>query len=405
MMISNLLLWLAIPLLASPWLGGDRRLGSAVGQLVIAALGLGAMWQGAGTLDPGDLRIIAAQSTKDAWFVGISAGLLLAGACVLPAVRNWRRIVPALPLCVGVLIAGFPHLFPMLVGFAFGGVPTLLGWSTAGGWRSQGVVDAPASGTTLRPDGGSVIVGAVTVLTAVIGPAIVAMVGVAALTWREAVRHRRSGGAGFPVLPAIAVVAIAAWLWISLTVAGSPFPSLRRLATDAPVSLAAGQVMALLAIAWAIAIAAPWPLDRWASVVVLLPVAAVAVHLAAVHVTPEGIAHWQPLLSTALVIAVLAAMIMGRWDGAAAAVMLLGATRPAAIGFVGAALISLVPGARILRLPAPVQAAGTGVALALVLVTMLHEQVLLSVLLALGLASLAIRRDAVVARVRTPIHL
>ena len=104
-------------------------------------------------------------------------------------------------------------------------------------------------------------------------------------------------------------------------------------------------LLALLAIGWAIAIAAPWPLDRFADVSVQLPVLGVVFYLA-MHATPDGMAHWQPLLSVIMVPAAIVAVVKGRWDAAAAALVLLGVTRPGPVTLGATVLLAVAPAAR-----------------------------------------------------------
>src|SRR4051812_37133462 len=92
--MSNLMAWLALPLFLAPVLFRRDRFGASAGQSIVAGLCLAALHQGAGTLDPGELRTIVAQSAHDAWFVGITAGALLSGAWLLPRWRNLRDAVP-----------------------------------------------------------------------------------------------------------------------------------------------------------------------------------------------------------------------------------------------------------------------------------------------------------------------
>ncbi len=405
--MSSLLLWLALPLLLTPWFAGEDRIGAATGRLVMAGLGLAALHQGAGTLDPGELRTIADQSLHDAWFVGITTGALIAGACLPPDIRNWRKGLPALPLLIALLVAGLPHLAPLAIGLCIGGIPTLLGRVTARTASSTSASpvtgDAePAAGNGLA----SLALASVTVAAALVGPAVLCMLALGALVWHEWSRRPNvASRPRVPVLPVTATLLLIGWTWLALTIAGSPLLSLCAIANDAPISPAAAQGLALLAIGWAIGIAAPWPLDGLTRATVQLPVVAIVLHLAGVPVAADGIAHWQPVVSTGLVVGALAAGASDRWDGAAAATMLLAATRGGAIAFIGAVVMAMAPSIRRLHLPAKLRGALAGVAVALVIVVLLRDQVLLSVILAVGVASLAIRADHVVARVSGRGHL
>ena len=90
--MSTLLLWLAIPLVVIPVVELPGRLGAAAARLVMAGLGLGALAQGVGSLDPGDLREVASQSPHGAWFVGLTIGVLITGIFVTFRRRRTRGI-------------------------------------------------------------------------------------------------------------------------------------------------------------------------------------------------------------------------------------------------------------------------------------------------------------------------
>lgn len=130
--MSDVILGLALPLLFTPVLARRERLGGAVGQLIIAGLGLAAFHQGGGTLDPGELQTIAAQSPYDARFIGITAGVLVSGACLLPDIRYWRRSLLGLPLAVTMGWISMSALGPLVAGVAIGCVPAALGRAFGG---------------------------------------------------------------------------------------------------------------------------------------------------------------------------------------------------------------------------------------------------------------------------------
>jgi hypothetical protein len=405
--MAHLLMWLALPLLLIPWLAGAHRTGASAGQLVMAGLGLAALHQGAGTLDPRDLRTIAGQSPHDAWFVAITAGVLIAGACLLPDIRNWRKGLPAVPLLVALLIASLPHIMPLAIGLVVGAIPTVLATLTAGAGSALAPSRLPDDAEMARGNGiVSLALAGVTIVMAAIAPAVLCMLGLGTLVWREWFRDERSGASRpLPVLQLTTTVLLIGWTWFTLTIAGSPLLSIRAVADEAPISPAAAQGLGLLAIGWAIGIAGPWPLDRLVRVGLQLPAVAIVFYLAGVTVVPDGITHWQPVVSTVLVASALSAVAVNRWDGAAAAMMLLAATRGGAIAVLGAVVMALAPSVRRVRLPARVRGALAGVAVALVLIVLLRDQVLLSVILAVGVASLASRTDHLVARRSRPGHL
>lgn len=417
--MSNLLLWLAIPLLLLPVVARRDRLGAAAGQLIISGLGLGALQQGAATLDPRDLRDIASQSPHAAWFIGITVGVTITGACLFPDFRNGRKGLVAGPLLFGLLLSISANaVVAVLIGALIGLVPTTLGQLGAWARSSSGAVpseDADRPGARRRFAGAglfaarrrsadarsgrsaSLLFGALTVASALFGPVAVTAAAFCGLVWCEWSRLPKTRAINrLPILPTAATILLAAWLWLALTIAGSPWISLGRFATDAPVSVAAGALLAMLGTGWGIAIAAPWPFDRLTDVTVQLPVLGVVLYLAA-HATPDGMAHWQPLLTMIMVPVAVAAAALGRWDGAAAALLLMGATRPGAGGFAAALLLAITPAGRRLTRSERLSSGVVGGAVALLVAVVLRDQVVLGVALALGVAVVAIRRDRVVA--------
>ena len=306
--MSTLLLWLAVPLLLLPVVALPGRLGAATGRMVMAGLGLGAMAQGAGSLDPSDLRYIASQSPHSGWFVGLTIGVLVTGACIAADARSWRTTALAGPLLVGLVFSIVrDEVVAILVGALIGLLPSVL---------ARALPHKDARPTASQESGRSpvrrsvpLLLGALTIVSAWLGPLAVAMAALCALDWYE--RPWRDATRGESAVPGAADRGDAP---ARERGSGSPLPlaarrliSFGRFAADAPVSAAASVVLALLAIGWGIAIAAPWPLDRFADVSVQLPVLGVVFYLA-MHATPDGTAHWQPLLSVIMVPAAIVAV-------------------------------------------------------------------------------------------------
>jgi len=125
--MTLLLSWFALPLLLAPLVASSRRLNGSAGQLLLAGFGLAAFHQGAGTLDLLDLRLIGAQSSHDASFIGITAGIMLTGGCLFPEPANWRKAILGLPLAGALIWVAFPLFLPMVIGAAIGALPVLLG--------------------------------------------------------------------------------------------------------------------------------------------------------------------------------------------------------------------------------------------------------------------------------------
>ena len=105
--MSDFLLPLAtLLLLVTPFAVERNSRGAATARLLLGGFLLAAFRQGAGTLDLLDLRTIAAQSLNDAWFIGITAGAMLAGAAIGRPTRHWRGLIPGLPLAAGADLGG-----------------------------------------------------------------------------------------------------------------------------------------------------------------------------------------------------------------------------------------------------------------------------------------------------------
>ncbi len=280
------LLYLSLPLLLAPFLARTERVGSAAAQLILAGLALAAFRQGAGTLNPAELRTIAQQTPADAWFVGITAGAMLTGAALTTGFRDWSRFVLGAPLAVVLLWLSGSALVPLFVGGAIGCIPAILG-----GLSSRAFPPA------------------------------------------------RSSSLAFALsLPVVALVG----RWIALTI------------------------------------------------------------------IPDATLHWQPLLSTALVAIGLAAAWRGQWNAVAATLMLLPATRTGTLALAVALLLACAPLVRRLldswQTPVADRIASllAGVSVALLATVLLVDQVLLTVILAFGLAALAHR---LVAPVPPSVHL
>jgi len=389
--VPNTLVWLAALLAVGPFLSATSRRGAAESRLILAGLGVAAFAQGAGTLGLGDLRLLAWQSPSDAWFVGITAGAIIAGGCLLPPFRSRLAWLPALPLAIAMGYVAIPRaVVGALVGAGFGALPWLIAMALP---RARG----SASSDHPRPLSKSAcIAAALAVVLAAAGPmafASLALLAAAWLGWRSADRR---GLAGIPALPVIATLALIAWNWLALTVAGSPWATAAVLAREAPISAAGQHLLAAMAIVWALALAAPWPLDHFGRATVQLPALAVVLAVA-LRSMPEGLAAWQPIATPVLAAATVVAAFRRRWDAAAGALVVLGATRPGALGVAGALAIALVPiGSRVVRWPA-FWTAVAGVATALVLSATLRDEVLVTVVLGLGVAAAAQYADRVVA--------
>ncbi|HEY4321743.1 MAG TPA: hypothetical protein VGM77_11280 [Gemmatimonadales bacterium] len=372
--MNTLLFWLAVPLLLTAWAARPDRIPGAAGQLVVAALGLAALWQGAGTLDPQDLHQLAHQSLNDSWFVALTCGTIISGGVLFPDIANWKRLALGVPLVGAALFVALGCWLPLLTGLGIGALPTLV----ARALRDADIAAAPADGIGRQ----AALWAAAGVAALLIAPAAVAFLVVLISPWL-AWRHRRAPGvAGSLAWPLLGTSALVAWSWLALTIAGSVSVSLYRFAADAPVSTAAGEWLALLLFGWAVALAIPAALstDR-DSVAQLLPLV-LAVHLAAAGSAADGVAHWQPALTTAGLLIVVVALAFRRGAVAVLVIALLAATRAGGAALAGAALLAVLPG--LWRLGATRRAMATlaGVGAGLSIVVVLRDEVVVALLLA-----------------------
>ncbi|HEX3928200.1 MAG TPA: hypothetical protein VHW65_09375 [Gemmatimonadales bacterium] len=378
----------------------------ATGRLIIAGTGLAALWQGAGTLDPVDLRSLADTAPGDARFIAITVGALVSGACLLPVGRSWQRYIAAVPLLAGLLpIVVHLPAGALFLGAAIGAVPssvTLL--SRRAGARRAELVPSTATGVVPADVG---LLAAIVVATLVLPWTVTAAALLVATWWLPG----RSRPVGYPalILPAVATALVLAWVWLGVTLSAEPWAVLHRFAADAPLSPSGAELVALITLGWGIALAAPWPLDRWASSPVCLPAIAVVLHAATGGNVADGTAHWLPLVTPLLVVAALGGLVRGRWSGAVAAIVLLAASRTGALALGCAVLAGSWPllgalagrfGRRVaIHTVDRLVAAAAGGLLAITVAVVLHDQVFLGVVLAFGAALAAGRFTGRVARI------
>ncbi len=392
-MTTYTLLLLALPLLIVPFVVPIEEPAASVGQLIIAGLGLAALWHAFDTLDPALLRVMSVQSQEDGWFLTVTVGALLTGACLLPHIMQWRRLVLALPFAVGLLIAAPLHVLPLLIGLAVGAIPSL-GTLIRARPRMQIAGDIPP----LAP--WQIATALVAGVAAIAGPLLVSLVALALLAW-TALRRVTIGGV--PLIAAVAVIAIGAWTWLALTIAGMPLIGFARFATDAPVSGAAALLLAAIALVWIVAVAAVGVSRADAHAAIVLPALAIVV-VAWAPSTADGLAHWQPLVTTVVAVAAIMAAGSGRWTAVAAALVILAGTRAGAVGISGAIVAGCLPAAGRL-VSARVRAALMGLATALTAAAVLTDEVLVAVTLAFGIAIAANLQRGVVARGSVAGHL
>jgi hypothetical protein len=383
-----LLLVLALPLLMAPWIA-PRRPGGAAAQLLFIAVMLAALWQGAGTLDPRDLHDVAQRSSSDAWFVGVSLGALIAGGVLIAAWRDPVQLIAGAPLIAGAWLAATRSMgWPLVVGAAVAAVPLVLAAFPGRRWTA-------ASESASRSDDQ---VEALLAVVAVVGMLVLPLVGgvllLLTLAWLGPVRSGRP----WPIIAtALATALLVTWCWSAVTVAGSPWMSLPRFALEAPVSPAASRFLAALSIGALLLLLRPWPLSRTVPSSWILVTLAVAVHLLITSASPDGMRHWQPLVSTVLVASAVITAWSGRWEQCAVALLAIAATRPGLLALGAALALALVPAAGRYIGDRRVHAGLAGVVLGVAAGQLLRDQVLLAVLLVLALAGVAYRFDRRVA--------
>jgi hypothetical protein len=414
------LLWLGLPLLVLPWLVPVRLLGRAAAQLVVAGLTLAALWQGERTLDPLALAAAARSGAGDAQFIGITIGALVSGGLAAPWLRHWRALMAGLPLAVGVaLVLPAVSFEAFAAGALAGAVPWVVAGLTVAVFQRSGVsFAAPTTmGPVREPIRGALLVAGVAAGAAIAAwaaPLPVVAVLLLALAWTAWWPQQRSRRP-LPVLPVLATVLLGGWAWLALTISGTAWIRIPAFDRTAPVSPAAEVLLALLTIGWLLALAPPWPLDRLTRSAAALPALVVAGRAAAVRGVGVGTLHWQPLLTLVLVLSTLAAVVLCRWEGAAAALVWLGATRLGIVGCAGALAIgtlglvatTVVPrrGDAAIRWSLRAAALVSGLAAAAIVTAVLRDEVVLGVLLGLGLCCAMVVGTARVARSGIPAHL
>ncbi len=219
---------------------------------------------------------------------------------------------------------------------------------------------------------------------------------------------RGGSRARWPLAALAGALGLVAFTWLALTVAGDPFVALRGYAATAPLSPAGERLLATFLVLGLLGAFAPWPLHRLGDARPTLPLAIALTHAAATMVVPDAMRGWWPLLTMLLVPSALIAVARRQWEGAAGALAALAAIRPGPVALAAALGVVLWPtvlavrphdrgnshpGERVtflgLRLGVSVAAMGA----ALVVMTVLDDEVVLGTLLAVGLALAAAWTD------------
>ena len=324
--MTLLLAWLALPLLMLPACVAPWRHGRAAARIIMTTFALAALWQGIGTLMPLELRELGRSNPESAQFIAFTAGVGLAATVLMPLRGvGWQAAVLGWPAAVGFLISIVPNAWlAAVVGIATGVAPAIAGtwWSRR---RSRAIVPEPEPILVL-PEAVAVIV-ALAVL-AWRGPVIASTVAIIGLVWWAWLfRGHSARWSRWPVLPIAVTLMVGTWAWLSLTVAGAWTVSARGYDAIAPVSPAAGILVAALGLTAATLVAAPWPLHVVPRSAALVPAAGLLVATLR-GMVPDGVLHWLPLVTGVAVLAAAGALLAGRIVLATAALVLLAAARP-----------------------------------------------------------------------------
>ncbi len=361
---------------------------------------LGALATASGTLEPGELAQYAARTADNALFVSLTLGLVLGALGPWPPRVEWRSAVCAVPLVAALLATGWSTVrwAPLGLGMIFGALPLFAALALPGGGQTRD------SDLRTAAPGWWILI---TVAIAAAEPLLVT--ALLPLPWL--LPGRRAGWPDAPwlrrVMPAVGTVLLAGMIWLALTVAGTPWVRLADYAVLAPVSIAAERLMAVLALGAVVAFAAPWPLRRFAPVLVPMPAIVLLASRFAANLAPSGMAAWYPGTALVLVPSALIAALLGHWRTALGTVALLGGllgTPPGLIAGLVLATVAVLPSLRAVtadpvrdrvtffgsRWLAPVVSA----ALAGVIVAILNVEVVLATILAGGLALLLARPSA-----------
>lgn len=387
-----MLLWLAVPIVLRAWIATPQRAGDVSAAIVVAGLGLGALWQGVATLDPLELRALG-MVPNDARFIAFNAGLLVIGVGAVPArgLSPWWHAAASWPLVLGLLVATNPVQLPAV---AAGMLVALLPVA-AGRLIRRVYTGRSAFVSEVRCTARDIALLAVgTLVVASGGPLALISVGVVVVSWSAWRMHRGASTVPLrPWLPALLGMVLLAWCWLALTIAGQPLAGARRFADESPVSPAAGVWLAAIALVAIAVLAPPWPLHRFGrSPLVLMAAASLAV--SARLVAADGVLHWLPVLTGVLVVGAIAGAVRGQPVAVAAALTVVAAVRPGSLALAAALVTAAAASAEFLvraASPAPgverVVAACAAIGAGIVVAVVLRDEVVWGVTLALGLAT------------------
>jgi len=396
--VNLVFLWLLLPILAAVAVVEPALRGRAAARLAVATFAVATLDAAVGTLSPAVLHEWAATEASNALFVSISAGLAI-GAVVPWPRREWREWLPGLPLAVSLVAAlvSVIQWAPLALGVVLGALPLLLANAFPRSAAASRRVESFGSPRTAWS------IAVVAALLALLEPLLLTLVApLLPVVWRRGDDWR-------PVLrtltwPIIATVCAVFLGVLATTIAGSLLVRLGDFSLQAPTSLAAERLLAMLGAMVVIAMLSPWPLIGFGPGTVLGPAAVVLAHRFAVSLAPGGMPGWITLVAMVLLVPAVGAALRGHWAHSlvclAALLALDGVawtTVAAAIATVAAMATAWQGNGNLLlgqRVSFPV-ARGTAVlaavGLAVTPAVLLSDEVVLATLLALGLATAAAR--------------
>lgn len=396
--MNLIFLWLLLPMVVVVGVVEPALRGRAAGRVVVATFAIATLEAAVGTLSPAVLHEWAGLNASNALFVSISAGLAI-GAVVPWPRRAWREWLPGLPLAVA-LIAAFLSVIrwaPLALGVVIGALPLLLASAFP---KSRPVVTT--NQPTASPRAGWSITITATVL-AFVEPLLLTLVApLLPIVWRRSDEWRPT--LKQLSLPIIATIGAMSLGLLATTIAGTLLVRLGDFSLQAPTSIAAERLLAMLGATVVIAMLAPWPFTRFGPGTVLAPAAVVLAHRFAVSLAPGGMPGWLTLVAMILIVPALGAALRGYWahslvclaallalDGAAWTAAVAAVTTVAAIAVAWQGSRNLVLGQRVSFPVARGTAVLAAVGLAVTPAVLLSDEVVLATLLALGLATAAAR--------------
>jgi hypothetical protein len=396
--VNLVFLWLLLPMLAAVAVVEPALRGRAAARLAVATFAIATLEAAVGTLAPAVLHEWAGTEASNALFVSVSTGLAI-GAVVPWPRRAWREWLPGLPLAVS-LVAALVSVIqwgPLVLGVVLGVLPLLLASAFP---RSASVSRRVESFGTPRTAWGIAVVAA---LLTLLEPLLLTLVSpLLPVVWRRGDDWRP--GLTTLTWPIIATACAVLLGVLATTIAGSLLVRLGDFSLQAPTSLAAERLLAMLGVMVVIAMLSPWPLIGFGPGMVLGPAAVVLAHRFAVSLAPGGMPGWTTLVAMVLLVPAVGAALRGYWahslvclaallalDGVAWTAVAAAIATVAAMATAWQGNGNLLLGQRVSFPVARGTAVLAAVGLAVTPAVLLSDEVVLATLLALGLATAAAR--------------